>query len=278
MRQADADVYVFRGKPRNAPFVYLLSRLLRAKWVYNIANDANLGDRRQVLPLPLREFHDFALEHADLVVLQTEKQKRMTEATFDANTTVIPNGYPVPDSIPGLSEREYFLWVGTMDDVQKRPHLFLDLAERIPDEEFCLVGPCDETSDYQRRVMNRAEGLANVELAGEVPPEEIHEYYQNAIALVNTSAFEGFPNTYLEAWRYDTPVVGLEVDPGRFVEPDVDAFADGDMERLERMITELSVDNSMKRALGGVPGEYVRSKLSLELIASRYASEMMDLP
>ena len=46
-----------------------------------------------------------------------------------------------------------------------------------------------------------------------VPFAQIEAYYRRAVALVNTSEVEGFPNSFLQAGKYGVPVLSLQVDP-----------------------------------------------------------------
>jgi len=55
--------------------------------------------------------------------------------------------------------------------------------------------------------MARAAGIPNVEMCGRVPHARMAEYYQRSHVLCCTSAYEGFPNTFLEAWSIGLPVV-----------------------------------------------------------------------
>ncbi|QLH76841.1 glycosyltransferase [Halosimplex rubrum] len=115
------------------------------------------------------------------------------------------------------------------------------LAEAIPGESFRLVGPPGQDEMCNEQVRSRVGNLDNVEHCGHVPPTEIHSYYLEAKALVNTSAYEGFPSTFLEAWRYDPPVVALDVPPSRFATDSADAgYAEGDFNTLVELVSALS--------------------------------------
>ncbi|WP_436930040.1 glycosyltransferase family 4 protein [Halosimplex halobium] len=271
MRRADADIYVYRGRPWKATLVYLLARVLRKRMVYNLANDSNVTDGPDALPSPARWLFERTLKKCDGIIAQTDRQATFLAERFGVESTVVPNGYPpITDRVPH-DDREYFLWVGRLDGSQKRPHLYLDLAERLPDTEFRIAGPDGLDADYSRRVRQRAADLENVNDLGVVDPEEIHRYFRDAIALVNTSAHEGFPNTFLEAWRFDTPVVSLDVDPSRFVSPDINGFARGDHDRLVGFVERLHDDVAFRRELGRTAGKYVRENLSIERVAEQYA-------
>lgn len=48
---------------------------------------------------------------------------------------------------------------------------------------------------------------ANMRYMGKISREKMPEIYKNSAVLCCTSLVEGFPNTFLEAWSYQTPVV-----------------------------------------------------------------------
>jgi len=247
MRRADADVYVIRDSRRKAAVVSLLAHTLGSGWIYHVANDRH-ADQRTASGAADRLFAH-RLPSSAAVVAQTERQRSLLSRTYGVDATVVPNGYqPVAEPAPHRN-REAVLWVGTLDRTQKRPHLYLDLAERCPDVQFRLVGPVDRSSEYQRRIAERADALSNVTFVGAVSPGEIHEEYRRAVALVNTSAYEGFPNTFLEAWRQATPVASLAVDPRRFVDTDW-GYADGDLDALAGIIETVWTDTEQRARLG----------------------------
>lgn len=271
---SSADVILCRGSLQSPVVVGLVSRLTGKRFVYHVANDSDLLDRFDDSRWPTRRLFRETLAHADLLVTQTQRQKTLLSEKFGLESTIIPNGYPPTEThkdVPG----EYFLWVGRLEEDQKQPHAFLDLADALPDEEFVLVGPPGIDSGYAEALQARIDRLENVRYTGPVAPEDIHAYYTRAIALVNTSKYEGFPNTFLEAWRQRTPVISLSVDPNRFL-PDRHSrgFAADSMDRLRSLCEQFSADPDLERAEGEVGYDTFVDHYDIETVAERYLDEL----
>jgi len=270
MERASADVYVFRGHRTKAAVTYALARLLDAKWVYNISVDSLADADGEGVARPQDAVFDRMLADADGIITQSQRQQRLLSDSFGVDSTVVPNGYPPRDGDIATESRDCFLYVGRLDSEQKRPHLFLDLAQRLPEEEFVLIGPTDFEESYAAGIERRAAALPNVDFRGRVAPEKIHDYYERATALVNTSASEGFPNTFLEAWRCETPVLSLDVDPGRFIDSDAGCHAAGDMDRLVEMAERLATERDRREAMGALAREQFEANYTVEEVARRY--------
>jgi glycosyltransferase involved in cell wall biosynthesis len=137
-----------------------------------------------------------------------------------------------------------------------------------------LVGPGGQDESYNCRIRDRAKEIDNVIDEGLVAPDEIHNYYRDAIALVNTSAYEGFPNTFLEAWQYNTPVLSLSVDPNRFIDPNIEACGEDNFETLVDLSKTIAENVDLRRSLGETAGDFVRTNLSIETVAKQYATSL----
>ena len=271
MRRADADIYICRDKPKKAAILYSLTRLLRSKWVFNIANDANLGRPSDSLPSPIRWIYNRAISEADTVIAQTDYQKSIVRSKYNGTATVVPNGYPPAQEHVPYDEREAMIWVGRLDRDQKRPHIFLDLAEKHPDAEFRLIGgSIDPQTDYSAQVCDRAQSMDNVTYVGRVAPDAIHEEYRSAKALINTSVYEGFPNTFLEAWRYGTPVLSLDIDTGRYLGDEAIGYAQGDFDCLCSKMKEIANNPNRRRQFGKVSQEYFNDNYQISHVAQKY--------
>jgi glycosyltransferase involved in cell wall biosynthesis len=153
------------------------------------------------------------LKLADTVIAQTKTQQRLLEQEMGLSTVLIPNcGWDLPSDslreppVAGSPSSYRVLWIGRFSK-QKRLEWLLDVAERCPEIMFDVVGAPGSHSDYASYLIERGARLANVEMHGYVPYAEMEKYYQCCHVLCCTSAYEGFPNIFLEAWSHGVPVV-----------------------------------------------------------------------
>ena len=100
----------------------------------------------------------------------------------------------------------------------KRPELLLELARRLPQRRFVMIGGAGSGGllaprGYFERIRDQAAALPNVEFKGFLPFEQADAWFDHARVFVNTSRFEGMPNTFLQAWARGVPTLAT-VDVG----------------------------------------------------------------
>jgi len=272
MHRADADTYVLRGDPKKAVFTSIVARGLQANWIFNVANDANVDDLTEARVSALERAYRWALRHSDAIIAQTTHQQRRLLERFGMTSTVVPNGYRGGCNPVTPEERDYFLWIGRIDGQQKRPMTYLNIAERVPEAQFRMIGTPDNNEDLYSRVEHRATEIDNVDFLGRVPPTEVEQHYRKAIALINTSAFEGFPNTFLEAWRCGVPVISLHVDPNRYLpRGQSDGFAEGDIEALVEEVRTFARQPDLVEEVGKSSRRQFSEHFLIEEVAEQYA-------
>jgi glycosyltransferase involved in cell wall biosynthesis len=121
-------------------------------------------------------------------------------------THLIPNSIPsVLEEMPPKEKR--ILWLSRLSYKQKRADLILPFWKKainqLPDWQFDVVGNGDAYDDLKQQI--EKEQIPRITLHGKQKPDE---FYRRSPIYIMTSAFEGFPNTLIEAQSYASiPVV-----------------------------------------------------------------------
>jgi glycosyltransferase involved in cell wall biosynthesis len=271
--KVDADLYVFRGSPYRALVNFTICKSKNKKFVYNFANDGDINPLGGDNPWIIRELFKLLLKNSDKIITQTEKQKHDLMKKIDVDSDVIPNGYPESNKITPLDDRDYFLWVGRINKNQKRPHKMIQIANELPNEDFLIIGPESNSSEYQREFEKKVAESPNIEYLGYIGNHEIHDYFSKAIALVNTSKYEGFPNTFLEAWRKKTPVVSLNVPVSRFIsDNEVIGSVNDDVLKMVGVLENLSNNMGFRRKQAEIAYKYFKNNYSISECSREYSN------
>ena len=277
IKKVDADIYYSRGNPPLCILTHLCCRTLRKKYVYCVANDSNLNPaqlpahHRMFKYSLFRKLYYKSIKFADAVIAQTTKQQELLRDRFGIESTLIPNTYTIPDDseIYPIEKRKYFLWVGSIEQEQKQPFRYLRLAETLPEIHFKMIGSKGDKAFY-KKVRSAADEIPNLDFAGFVPPDEIHQYYQKSIALVNTSNYEGFPNTFLEAWRYGIPVISLYYSMDNLLESEEIGLLSGSMSSLCSDIESIHSNECVSTKLGINGRNYLKQNYSISIVFDKY--------
>ncbi|MBW2058236.1 MAG: glycosyltransferase family 4 protein [Deltaproteobacteria bacterium] len=175
----------------------------------------------------------------------------------------------IPQGIARKDETPRVLWVSGIKE-EKQPEMFVRLAEKCRDAEIrfdCIGDPLDRRLVAGLENCSRIHG--NFHYHGHIDYFEIERFFQKAHVFVNTSVSEGFPNTYLQAWANETPVISLQADPNRLLSERKLGVLAGSFERLCRSVCELLKDPEKRREIGTRAREYVVSHHSPDLIVDQ---------
>ena len=214
MARADADVYYQRTAECETGQAALWCRLHRRKFIFAAANDSDcvrslyaLKSRRE------KTLYRIGLRFADAVIAQTISQQKLLRENMKVESFIVPNcgadlssGSLCDEPAIDKSDSLRVLWIGRINE-QKRFEWLLDIAERCPQIIFDVAGAANAESDYSASLLQRSAKISNVKMHGYVPYSDIVKYYKECNILCCTSAYEGFPNTFLEAWAIGMPVV-----------------------------------------------------------------------
>jgi glycosyltransferase involved in cell wall biosynthesis len=277
MRAADADSYLFRGSGPQLQVAASFCRLHRRKLIFSAANDLDFDFERPDRQGWQLALYRWGLGRADLVVVQREEQLELARRAGVGPLTLIPS--LAEPAEPTKAKPEAFLWVGRLADY-KRPLAFVELARSLPEVPFRMISfHCDDTDpELIAELERRSAGVENLELFGRTPRSEVLERIERAFAVVLTSAAEGMPNVFLEAWSRGVPVISLEYDPdGKIESKRLGLAARGSPDRLREATETLWRDPKLRAELGERGREYVREVHSPEAVSRRWAEVLREM-
>lgn len=278
LKKADADVYYHNcGECVTGQMAGWCRRNGRS-FVFSAASEADcdpalpeLTSRRE------RWFYLRGLHLADRVIVQTRTQQSMMARNFKVESSVIPMPAPGPTEatyqMPSQASRRV-LWVGRVCKV-KRPDRLVEIARVCPDLHFDVAGPVYD-DEFSRGSAAEAATLGNVTIHGAVSRENIPELYRSASLLCCTSDYEGFPNTFLEAWSHGLPVVST-VDPDGVISRGNLGRVASDTETLTTAIRGLLDDSAAYAESSKASRIYFLEHHAMEAVMPRFEAVFAEL-
>jgi glycosyltransferase involved in cell wall biosynthesis len=146
----------------------------------------------------------------------------------DLSYEFVPSPVELPDGALNKADHPTVLFVGRWDH-RKRIERFFQLAERNPSIDFIAVGQAHDRV-YDEQLRSSYGHLPNLNMPGFVPrfgPHNLFSLYEKAWILVNTSAREGLPYSFIEAAAWQCAILS-ELDPGGFASRFGYCVTDGD--------------------------------------------------
>ncbi len=211
MADADADIYYQRSADMLTGVVAEFCRRRGRRSIFAGASDNDFERGRQQIRFGRdRWLYERGLERVDRIVVQNPHQLEACRAQYGREAVLIPSCYELPaDARPGRGD--VVLWVATVHEY-KRPEMVLELARRLPQRRFVMIGGVSTrgtrlTPGYYEGIRDAAAALPNVEFKGFLPLAEVEPWFDRARVLLNTSVYEGVPNTFMQAWARGVPTV-----------------------------------------------------------------------
>ena len=247
-----------------------------ARFVWHIAHDSDvMPDASLEGRNPLRRYLEkrsveYAIRHADCIIAQTAHQARLLEQNYARKAVaVIPNFQPEPRESIDKSGPLTVLWIASLKP-WKCPEAFVRLAAGLHDltgVRFVMVGSWAAGPGERKWVQSltsRIESTPNLEHLGPRTQSEVNGLLARAHVFVNTSLYEGFPNTFIQAWSRDVPIVSLHVDPdGLLSRERLGLFCAGSEQRLAGAVRELLAAAPLRTDFAARGREHARLRHSL---------------
>jgi glycosyltransferase involved in cell wall biosynthesis len=274
--RADADIYIqSTAAYLTAVVAYFCGRHGKC-FIYSGASDPDF-DYSQLWKkfqgrLGWRDsrMYQWGLRRADGIVAQHKGQVEACRRWYDREAVEIPNCYAPP--LTDVAGRDgVILWVGTVKSL-KRPELFLDLARRLPHLQFRMVGGAGQGAEAAvfAKIRQSALTLSNVEFVGFVPFVDVETHFDAARLFVNTSDYEGFPNTFLQSWARGIPTVSFFNCGAEHGERSI-GYVCKDLAEMGAVTLRLSEDDLLWAQEGERAKTYFEANHSVDMAVAKYS-------
>jgi glycosyltransferase involved in cell wall biosynthesis len=209
----NVDIYYQRDTNYMAGIVAIFCKLFKKRFVLAAANNWNFdkGNEKN-LNDPLDRISAFlGIKLADKIIVQNMDQMRMLFENYNRKGNLFYNTFPKVDK---HKAKKYILWVGRLER-HKRPQMFLELAELLPQYNFLMVGGKGSDEKLKQEIEFIASNIKNLTYLGHQPFNLVEDLFDHAYIFISTynPSTEGFPNTFLQAWSRGIPVVSsMDID------------------------------------------------------------------
>jgi glycosyltransferase involved in cell wall biosynthesis/SAM-dependent methyltransferase len=277
LKQSDADLYYHNCAEYVTGQIALWAKMNNKPFIYTVASDADCEAHLPKLQTKRdRLLFLYGLRNANKIICQTNKQKKMLAKNYNLVSQVIPMpGTPAkgrPDSEHQFNQRKV-IWVGRIQTV-KRIEWLIDIAEKLPDVSFEVIGPNNHNYEYTENILPRASKVTNIKFLGKICRDEMPNIYKNATLLLNTSIYEGFPNTFLEAWSYGVPTV-CSVDPDDIINSHNLGYATIIQEELTEALKKLVNNRQQWKQCSLNSIRYYTKNHSLDQVQRKFEQEFL---
>lgn len=243
------------------------------KFIWHISSDNELLKRTFNFKKPEMYIEqlikEYGIKMCEAIIAQTEDQAKLLERNFGKKTKMVcPNFHPVShERITKSRSPLRIAWVANIKPI-KQPQLFLDLARRFCDRknvEFIMIGRL-HSGRFSLSIKKRIENTENLRYLGELPVEGVNVVLTDCHLLINTSVFEGFSNTFIQAWLKCVPVLSLNVNPDHLFEKHGIGLCAGNWENLVQHLDFLLSNPEVLEKLGKQGRLYAEKYHSLKNI------------
>ncbi len=277
LKTADADIYYHNCAEYITGQVSLWCQLNKKPFIYTIASDADCEINLPKLKTKRdRVLFLYGLRNANEIICQTNKQKQMLLSNHNLPSKVI--AMPGTPAIGTPNKEHQFkkqkvIWVGRIQSV-KRLEWLIDIALQLPEVNFEVVGPYNHNYEYTRDLLPRIDKLNNVKLLGKIARKNMPDVYKNATILLNTSIYEGFPNTYIEAWNYGVPTV-CSIDPDNVINNFNLGYSSKEQSDLTKAIKDLLSNKNKWKKCSSNSIKYSQTHHSINMIQEKFEKEFL---
>lgn len=274
LREIRPDIIYQRGGSAYTGIASYYAKMTNCRMIWHISSDSDLvDDHKWAIHLPHKLIEKnmlrWGIRNANVIVAQSLQQERIAKKiNSKALIPLIRNFHPFPKESGSKSKFDKIIWVANIKQI-KQPELFIKLLSKLHERrirvEGLMVGaPAKFSNRYQSMIEALISNEENLQYLGELKIDKVNELISMSKLLVNTSQWEGFPNTFIQAWMRKTPVVSLRCDPDNIIKNFQFGLVSGTFANMLDDVAYLLENDRERELMGKKACNYASENHSLE--------------
>jgi glycosyltransferase involved in cell wall biosynthesis len=250
------------------------------KMVWHVASDNDVLPFQKTNNFLITSFRyidkkilEYGVMSSHYIIAQTNQQAEYLKKHYGRTATeVIYNFHPMPRENIKKTNPIKIVWISNFKPF-KQPEYFIRLARDLRNlgkKVKCIMigAPAHLPLNWQSSIENKIDEEDNLAYLGVRPLEEVNSILAKAHIFVNTSLFEGFANTFIQAWMRKVPVVSLHCNPDGILERHNIGFFSGTYEKMLQRVIELIKNPALRDEMGERAQVYAFERHSEKNIAN----------
>ena len=247
-----------------------LSNRLKFRFILASSSDKNFEKKifrgiRNILSNIDDYLRIYGIYNTNSIFVQSNYQKRVLKENFGKISYLLPNFHPTPKKTV-IKKRcpITVVWISNIKRL-KQPQIFVALAKEFQNYKnvkFVMIGK-PARSIWQYDIEKRIKELKNLNYLKKQNNNRINEILCESHILVNTSQYEGFPNTFIQAWMREIPVISLNVDPDDILKKNKIGFHSRSFEQMVLDLRKLIEGKKLRMEMGKRARKYALNNHSM---------------
>ncbi len=182
-----------------------------------------------------------AFKEASYIITQNNHQQELLRSEYGRDGILIRQSAEESEMEQSLkpNDRIRVCWIANLKPL-KQPELFVQLANEFKEEqalEFVMIGRSEK--QYDALIRDTEKMLPNFNYLGELSNDEVNKVLEESHILVNTSQYEGFSNTFIQAWMRKVAVISLNSNPDGLLSTGEIGFLAESMENMAAILKRM---------------------------------------
>lgn len=200
-----------------------------------------------------KKFLEYGVRKASEIVAQTEEQATLLKQNYNRlPSAIVRNFHPLATERILKNKPITVVWIANLKPL-KQPEVFVSLAQDLQqhtDARFVIIGGMQGSPRWRRYLTSLFEKVSNFDYLGACTQEEVNAVLAKASILVNTSLWEGFSNTFIQAWMRKVPVISMNVNPNRLLSDGKIGLVSGSYSNLRDDVLRVIKDTELRIQMG----------------------------